>query len=453
MHNHIRQYTTQKRESQHPYTYHVDTLPLRTYGTVPKYPDPVPKQTVLAGAGIRRIPISPDPALLPSPPLLGVSRVTAVQIHPTISRSVRAGSTRQTVPRNRPPRCGFIQQSKCERSATWWPGDIHTRPSVQFAERQMEREERRLEREKEREEQQKQREEQQRQRDELEKQREDNERQREHEKEIERMRQESNRESQASRNTESRATAKRPKIPTFDDGKDNIDNYLNRFERLAEVNQWPRVEWAANLSALLTGRALDAYSRLSRHESEDYDLLKTALLTRYGLTGEGYRKKLRGTGPEPNETAGQFINRLTGYITRWINLTDTRHSFEALRDLMIREHFWECCPRALQVYVKEKDVDDLDEIASYVTTYTEAHGRSFQSMQNSVSRFRTKSARTAGDSLRLSHCTASRPTGAATEMWLLRVPACDRRMQKSQELDGGGEAGTSEAHRRLLLVL
>ena len=128
MYNHVLQYTTQKRETQHPY----DTFQLRSYGTVPKYPDPVPKQTVLAGAGIRLIPLSPDPALLPSPPLLGVSRVTAVQIHPTISCSVRAGSTRQTVPRNRPPRRGFTQQSKRDRSATWWPGDIHTRPSVRF---------------------------------------------------------------------------------------------------------------------------------------------------------------------------------------------------------------------------------------------------------------------------------------------------------------------------------
>ena len=109
---------------------HVYTFPLRTYGTVPKYPDTVPKQTVLAAAGIRRIPLSPDPALLPSPPLLGVSRVTAVQIYPTISCSVRDGSARQTVPRNRPPRCGFTQQSKRDRSATWWPGDIHNRPSV-----------------------------------------------------------------------------------------------------------------------------------------------------------------------------------------------------------------------------------------------------------------------------------------------------------------------------------
>ena len=72
------------------------------------------------------------PRTFPSPPLVGVSRVTAVQIHPTISRLVRAGSTRQTVPRSRPPRFGFTQQPKRDRSATWWPGDIHNRPSVQF---------------------------------------------------------------------------------------------------------------------------------------------------------------------------------------------------------------------------------------------------------------------------------------------------------------------------------
>ena len=120
------------------------------------------------------------------------------------------------------------------------------------------------------------------------------------------------------------------------------------------MSQWPREEWAANLSALLTGRALDAYSRLDRQESSDYDRLKTALLTRYGLTGEGYRKRLRDARPEANETAGQFITRLTSYATRWIDLTNTEHSFEALRDLVVQEQFLECCPRALQVYIKEK---------------------------------------------------------------------------------------------------
>ena len=140
-----------------------------------------------------------------------------------------------------------------------------------------------------------------------------------------------------------RATVKRPKIPTFEDGKDNMDSYLNRFERIAEVSHWPREEWATNLSALLTGRALDIYSRLNGQEAEDYDQLKMVLLNRYGLTAEGYRKKLRTARPETNETASQFITRLTGYLTRWVEQTKTEHSFKALCDLLIQEQFFECC--------------------------------------------------------------------------------------------------------------
>ena len=79
---------------------------------------------------------------------------------------------------------------------------------------------------------------------------------------MERMRREADSASQNSRNANVRATAKRPKLPAFEDGKDDMDSYLNRFERIADVNQWPHEEWAANLSALLSGRALDAYSRL-----------------------------------------------------------------------------------------------------------------------------------------------------------------------------------------------
>ena len=256
--------------------------------------------------------------------------------------------------------------------------------ALQFAEKQMEREARKLEQQREREERRQERERQleenEKQRKENEKQREENEKQRQHEIETLRMRLEAERESRSNRASESRITAKRPKIPTFEDGKDNMDSYLNRFERIAEVNKWPREEWATNLSALLTGKALDTYSRLNRQESTDYDQLKGALLKRYGLTGEGYRKKLRESLPEPNETAGQFITRLTSYVTRWVDLTNTERSFEALRDLVIQEQFFERCPRSLQVYVKEKNVDTLVKMASYVTTYTEAHDRSFHSL-------------------------------------------------------------------------
>jgi hypothetical protein len=46
-------------------------------------------------------------------------------------------------------------------------------------------------------------------------------------------------------------SAKIPKLPTFVDGKDDIDSYLRRFERFASTNKWNKSSWASNLSALL----------------------------------------------------------------------------------------------------------------------------------------------------------------------------------------------------------
>ena len=89
-----------------------------------------------------------------------------------------------------------------------------------------------------------------------------------------------------------------PKLPPFVEERDEMDSYLLRFERFAESAGWKKESWAVSLSALLTGKALDIYYRLAPEDSADYDCLKTALLKRYGLTSEGYRRKLRGSKPE-----------------------------------------------------------------------------------------------------------------------------------------------------------
>ena len=47
--------------------------------------------------------------------------------------------------------------------------------------------------------------------------------------------------------------AKAPKLPSFVDGKDNLDAYLQRFERFAVTAKWEKAGWATKLSALLSG--------------------------------------------------------------------------------------------------------------------------------------------------------------------------------------------------------
>ena len=104
--------------------------------------------------------------------------------------------------------------------------------------------------------------------------------------------------------------AKAPKLPSFVDGKDDLDAYLQRFERFATTAKWEKTGWASKLSALLPGRALEVYSRLSEEAAQDYDRVKLALMKRYDLTEDGYRRKFRASEPEVDESPEQFIVRL-----------------------------------------------------------------------------------------------------------------------------------------------
>ena len=62
-------------------------------------------------------------------------------------------------------------------------------------------------------------------------------------------------------------SARAPKLPAFNENTDKMDAYLERFERFAKNNKWQEDVWATCLSALLTGKSLEFYSRLSREEA------------------------------------------------------------------------------------------------------------------------------------------------------------------------------------------
>ena len=77
---------------------------------------------------------------------------------------------------------------------------------------------------------------------------------------------------------EKAAHARDPKLPYSDESKDKMDSYLSRFEKYATANEWKKSVWAAYLSALLKGLALDVYDRLSADDAADYEKLKEALI-------------------------------------------------------------------------------------------------------------------------------------------------------------------------------
>ena len=71
--------------------------------------------------------------------------------------------------------------------------------------------------------------------------------------------------------------AKAPKLPLFVDGKDNLDAYLQRFERFAVTAKWKKDGWASKLNALLSGRV---YSRLLFKCIHVYQTKQLRIMTR-----------------------------------------------------------------------------------------------------------------------------------------------------------------------------
>ena len=171
--------------------------------------------------------------------------------------------------------------------------------------------------------------------------------QQEHKLEVLRLRGNTQQDQQNERNN-----FKTPKLPSFVEGKDEIDNFIQRFERYVLANGWAEENWAISFGALLTGKALETYTILSEEDASNYVELKNALLKRYNLITEGYQGKFRKGRPETDESVDQFIFRIKTYLEKWVEVADVEASFEGVKNLMTKEQVIRACPRDLSIHLQ-----------------------------------------------------------------------------------------------------
>ena len=117
---------------------------------------------------------------------------------------------------------------------------------------------------------------------------------------------------------------------------------------------------------------------MSLDDSGDYELLKIALLNRYRLTDANFRNKSRQAKPQDGESFSQFGIRITGYLDRWIELSETSLSYEGIRDLLIREQTLGVGSAELRVFIEERTPGSFKEMCNIAEQYLKAHGKSFR---------------------------------------------------------------------------
>jgi len=137
---------------------------------------------------------------------------------------------------------------------------------------------------------------------------------------------------------------KAPKMPYFDEDKDFMDSYLNRFEKFAVSQNADKSTWALSLSALLRGRAIDVYSMMSKDDVNDYEKLKAALL-----------------------------KRLENYLVRWVELAGDNKTYDGMKKQFVDEQYLRSCPKEMSMHLREGKPATLKDLGERAETYLEAH--------------------------------------------------------------------------------
>ncbi|WP_353805817.1 hypothetical protein, partial [Acinetobacter baumannii] len=138
---------------------------------------------------------------------------------------------------------------------------------------------------------------------------------------------------------------------------------------------WQLQDWAIQFSALLTGQALEIYTRLSNDDVKNHDGLKEALLHCYSFTEEGYRKRFRESRPFSDETPKQFVERLSSYLHKWVELSGETKSYDSLHDLIVKEQFLNACHKDLATHLELQKLQTLNDVTEVAERYLLAHGK------------------------------------------------------------------------------
>ena len=155
--------------------------------------------------------------------------------------------------------------------------------------------------------------------------------------------------------------------------EDDIEAYLTTFERLMRVHEVKEDRWAFRLAPHLSGKAQQAYAGMGTTEAGDYEKLKAAILKRYDITEESYRRRFRAARVKQGETNKELVTRLEDLINKWMQTCKTA---EDVKDRVVLEQLLDTLPTSVRVFVKERKPTSSAEAAHLADDYITARKES-----------------------------------------------------------------------------
>ena len=171
----------------------------------------------------------------------------------------------------------------------------------------------------------------------------------------------------------------RPKatITPYKDGED-IEDFFSTFERAMQLHRIPERQWPQHLVGVWAGKA-----RAAGDPMAEYGAIKDAVLTRFEVTPEASRIKLRemkyDPKADPNDLLVTLLVTLRMRARRWLLPVEAEQDYgedegrkqreDMIVDRVVKEQFLNMVPRQAREWLVQQKVETSGELAQRLREY------------------------------------------------------------------------------------
>ena len=177
------------------------------------------------------------------------------------------------------------------------------------------------------------------------------------------------------------------KLQKYVEGED-IQMYIESFERIAENQNWDNDDKVGQLIGKLTGNAREAFVLMDKEDAKSFEKVKEAIFARYNLNNHAYRKKFRDHDKVDKDSFTEYGNQLCRNFDRWV-MSENVTSFRELRELIILEQLIRRLPNDVRIWVQDRSPKSVKEATTLADQYTITRGNG-RSQNNEKSQTKKK---------------------------------------------------------------
>eukprot|EP00731_Ephydatia_muelleri_P034075 Em0046g18a len=165
--------------------------------------------------------------------------------------------------------------------------------------------------------------------------------------------------------------------------KDDVEAYLITFERIMAAHNISKDRWPHYLTSQLTGKAQLAFAAISPSDSGNYEKIKAAILIRYGINDEEYRRRFRSERRKDGETNRELAVRLMEWQAKWLKEC---HTVEDVLNAVGKEQFLNTLPTDKKLWVLERKPETGVKAGELADEYEQARRPEMETLASSASK-------------------------------------------------------------------